>query len=106
MNTLHVKRDDTVMVIAGKDRGKRGKIRRAFPKENRVIVEGVNITKRHLKARPGVTQAGIVEREAPIHVSNVMLVCGHCNRPTRTGHQFLDDGTKARVCKRCGAVNK
>ena len=106
MNTLHVKRDDTVMVIAGKDKGKTGKIRRAYPKESRVVVEGVNITKRHLKPRPGVTQGGIVEREAPIHVSNVMLVCGNCKRPTRTGHKFLEDGTKARVCKRCGAVNQ
>ena len=106
MNTLHVKRDDTVMVIAGKDKGKTGKIRRAYPKESRVIVEGVNITKRHLKARPGVTQSGIIEREAPIHASNVMLVCGNCKRPTRVGHKFLDDGTKARICKRCGAVNQ
>ena len=94
------------MVIAGKDKGKTGKIRRAYPKESRVVVEGVNITKRHLKPRPGVTQGGIVEREAPIHVSNVMLVCGNCKRPTRTGHKFLEDGTKARVCKRCGAVNQ
>ncbi|HEX2171189.1 MAG TPA: 50S ribosomal protein L24 [Dehalococcoidia bacterium] len=102
MNTLHVKRDDTVMVIAGKDKGKTGKIRRAFPKENRVLIEGVNITKRHMKARPGVAQSGIIEREAPIHVSNVMLICQNCNRPTRTGHQFQPDGAKDRVCKRCG----
>lgn len=101
MNTLHVKRDDTVMVIAGKDRGKTGKVLRALPKENRVLVEGVNITKRHLKARPGVAQAGIVERSAPIQVSNVMLVCQSCNKPTRTGHRFDPDGTKERICKRC-----
>lgn len=102
MNTLHVRRDDTVMVIAGKDRGKTGKVRRSFPKEKRVLIEGVNITKRHQKARPGTAQSGIIEREAPIHASNVMLVCQNCNRPTRVGHQFQPDGTKDRVCKRCG----
>jgi large subunit ribosomal protein L24 len=89
-------------VIAGKDRGKTGKILRSLPKENRVLVEGINIAKKHMKARPGVTQAGIIERPAPIHVSNVMLVCSNCNKPSRTGHQFDPDGTKQRICKNCG----
>lgn len=90
------------MVIAGKDRGKTGKIRQALPKENRVLVDGINMTKKHMKARPGVAQAGIIEREAPLHVSNVMLVCTSCNQPTRTGRRFLEDGTKERYCKKCG----
>ena len=88
MNTLHVKRDDNVMIIAGKDRGKSGKIRKALPKENRVIVEGLNLVKKHLKARPGTNQGGIIEREAPIHASNVMLICSGCGKPSRMGHQL------------------
>lgn len=104
MNKLHVKKDDTVMVIAGKDKGKSGKVRKVFPKENRVLVEGVNITKKHMKARPGVAQAGIIEREAPIHASNVMIVDPQSGKPTRVGHRFLDDGTKIRFAKQSGAA--
>jgi len=103
MGGLHVRRDDLVMVIAGKDRGKTGKVLRVLPKRQRVVVEGVNLVKRHL--RPSLrSQGGIVEREAPIHVSNVMLVCTKCGRPTRVGRRFLEDGRKVRVCKKCGEV--
>jgi large subunit ribosomal protein L24 len=98
---MNIRKGDTVQVIAGRSRGITGKVHSAMPKQSRVIVEGVNMIKRHLKARPGVRQAGIVESEAPIHVSNVMLVCGRCGRPTRVGFRMLDDGTKVRYCKHC-----
>jgi large subunit ribosomal protein L24 len=95
---MRVKRGDTVQVIAGKDRGKRGKIVKSIPKEERVVVEKVHLIKRHTKG------TGIVTREAPIHVSNVMLVCSHCKKPTRVGMTFNAAGKKQRTCKRCGEV--
>lgn len=98
---MRIRKNDTVLVIAGKSRGKRGKVHRAMPKEERVLVEGANLVKRHMRARPGVRQAGIVEREAPLQVSNVMLVCPKCNQPARVGFTFLEDGTKVRQCKKC-----
>lgn len=101
---LHIRRNDTVAVIAGKERGKRGKVLRVFPDRNRVIVEKVNFIKRHQRPTQKVRRGGIIEREGPIHASNVMLVCGKCNRPTRTGLQALADGRKVRVCRRCGEI--
>jgi large subunit ribosomal protein L24 len=93
---MRVKRGDTVQVIAGKDRGKRGKILKSIPKESRVVVEKVHLIKRHTKG------TGIVTREAPIHVSNVMIVCSACKKPTRVGLVFNAEGKKQRTCKRCG----
>jgi large subunit ribosomal protein L24 len=101
---MKIRKEDTVLVISGKDRGKRGRVLRAFPKESRVIVEKVNMIKRHMRARRPALQAGIIEREAPIHISNVMLLCNKCHRPTRVGFQFIEEGRKVRVCKRCGEV--
>jgi large subunit ribosomal protein L24 len=101
---MKIRRDDTVLVIAGKDRGKTGKVRQSFPKEGRVIVDGVNIVKRHMKPRGNVRQAGIIESESPIRVSNVMLICTKCNNPARIEFRLLEGGTKARVCSRCGEV--
>lgn len=101
---MKIKREDTVLIIAGKDKGKRGKVHRVFPKDQEVLVSGVNIVKRHMKPRGAARQAGIIEQEAPIHISNVALICNKCNRPTRVGYRFLGDGTKARVCKACGEV--
>ena len=101
---FHVKRDDEVLVIAGRERGKRGKIRRVLPEKQRVVVEGVNLVKRHLKARRPGARAGIVEQEAPLHVSNVMLICAKCGEPGRFGRSFLEDGRKVRRCKKCGEV--
>lgn len=97
-----IKRDDTVLVIAGKDRGKQGPVRRVLLGEGRVIVQGVNMVKRHQKPQAHGTQAGIIEREAPLDVSNVMLVCKSCRRPTRVGFGTRPDGVKARVCRSCG----
>jgi large subunit ribosomal protein L24 len=101
---MKLRKNDTVVVIAGKDRGKKGKVRRALPNEDRVIVEGLNMIKRHSRARRAARQAGIIELEAPIHVSNVMLVCGKCGNPTRVGFRFLVDGKKVRICNSCREV--
>jgi len=98
----NVRRDDNVFVISGKDRGKSGKVNRVIREKDRVVVAGVNIATKHVKNRPGVRQAGIIHVEAPLHVSNVMLICPNCNKPTRVGHHFLEDGTKVRACKKCG----
>ncbi len=101
---MRIRRDDTVLVVAGKDKGKKGKVRFAYPKKERVLVEGVNFIKMHSRARAQVRQAGIIEREAPIHVSNVMLLCSRCNSPVRIGFRVLEDGRKVRFCRACGEV--
>lgn len=95
---------DTVLVITGKDRGQKGKVRRVIPEKGRAVVEGVNKVKRHLRGRPGVRQAGIIEREALISLSNLMLLCPRCNKPARVGARFLEDGRKVRQCRACGEV--
>lgn len=101
---MKFRREDTVQVIAGRDKGKRGKVQHVFPRNDKIVVEGVNVIKRHLRARPNVRQAGIVQQEAPFHISNVMLVCSHCSRAVRVGHKFLDDNKKVRVCVSCREV--
>jgi len=107
---MHVKKGDEVLVIAGKNKNQRGKIRQAMPKEERVVVEGLNIIKRHMKARGQGKPSGIIEMEAPLHASNVMLICPRCGRAARTGHRFLEETDhkgrprKVRFCKACDAV--
>ena len=101
---MNIKKDDTVLVIAGKDKGKKGKVRFAHPREARVTVEGVNFTKKHARATRQARQAGIIEREGSIHISSVMLFCNNCNHPTRIGFRFLEDGKKVRFCKTCQEV--
>ncbi len=101
---MKIRKNDTVLVITGKDKGKKGKVHTAYPEKERVLVEGINFTKRHMRATGQVRQAGIIEREAPIHVSNVMLLCNKCNRPTRVGFHSLEDGRKVRICRSCGEV--
>ncbi|OCL27828.1 50S ribosomal protein L24 [Orenia metallireducens] len=102
MSKLHVKKGDKVKIIAGKDRGQEGEILKAFPKESRVIVKGVNVIKKHVRPTQENPQGGILEKEAPIHSSNVMLLCGKCGAPSRTGKKVLDNGEKLRYCKKCG----
>ena len=101
---LHVKTGDTVVILSGKDKGKKGKVLEASPKEQKVIVEGLNIVTKHVKPRQMGQQGGIVKCEAPLYASKVMAVCPHCGKPTRLGHKIEDDGTKSRVCKHadCG----
>lgn len=101
---VHVRKGDTVVVITGKDKGKKGKVLRVIPSQRRVVVEGVNIVKRHTRPNPKLQQGGIIEKEAPLDSSNVMLVCTKCDRPTRVGRRLLPDGNKVRVCKKCGEV--
>ena len=91
-----------MVVIAGRDRGKSGKVLSVDRSAGRVVVEKLNMIKRHTKPNQKVKQGGILEKEAPLHVSNVMVVCSRCDRPVRTGHSFLADGRKVRVCKQCG----
>lgn len=101
---LHVKRNDVVKVISGKEKGKTGKILKAFPEKNRVIIEHLNMIKKHTKRRSQGQGGGIIEREGTIHVSNVMLVCPSCKQATRIAKKFLEDGSKVRCCKKCGEV--
>ncbi len=101
---VHVRKGDTVKVIRGKDAGKKGKVLEVQPNRNRVTIESVNKVKRHTRPTQGAPQGGIVEREAPIDASNVLLICGKCNEPTRLGKRFLENGKKARYCKKCGEV--
>ena len=97
---MHVKQGDEVMVIAGRNKGQSGRIKQAQPKNDRVVVENVNIVKKHVKSMGG-RQGGIIEVEAALHVSNVMLICPSCKKASRTGHRINEDGKKVRVCKAC-----
>lgn len=98
---VKIKKNDTVRVIAGNYRGSKGKVLKVFPKSHRVIVEGINFIKRHTKPRKQGDPGGIQEREAPIHISNVLLVCPKCGADSRIGMHFTDDGSKVRICKKC-----
>lgn len=100
----HIKKNDTVMVIAGKEKGKSGKVMRIIPKKDRVIVEKLNMVKRHMRPGPQSRQGGILEREGSIHISNLMLLCSKCTDPTRVGYKILDDSRKVRYCKKCNEV--
>ncbi len=101
---MQIRKNDTVLVMTGKDKGKKGKVRFAYPKDEQVVVEGINFIKKHTKARGRVRQAGIIELEVPIHVSNVMLLCNKCNHPTHIGSRTLQDGKKVRFCRSCHEV--
>ena len=101
---MKIKKDDNVIVVAGKDKGKKGKVRFAYPEKKQVIVEGINFIKKHSKARGAVKQAGIIDLEAPVHISNVMLVCDKCNKPSRIGYKKMEDGRRVRFCRACNEV--
>jgi large subunit ribosomal protein L24 len=97
-----IRKNDTVMVIAGRERGKTGKVLRVVPDEDRAVIERLNLVKRHTRARGPQGPHGIVEKEAPIHISNLMIMCDRCNKPVRMGKHILDDGRHVRVCRSCG----
>jgi len=99
---MKLKKGDEVVVLSGKDIGKHGTITRVIDERDRVIVDGVNMVKKHQKPTRATMQGGIIDKEMPIHVSNVALVCSECG-PTRIGYRFADDGSKVRVCRKCGA---
>lgn len=99
---FHIRKNDLVEVLSGKEKGKTGKVLRVYPKKDRVLVEKVNFVKRHTKPAGRTRQGGIIQKEAPLHVSNVLLVCPKCNQGKRMGTKILEDGKKALVCRACG----
>ncbi len=101
---MKIRRNDQVKVIAGKDRGKSGKVLRVLPKSKKAIIEGVNFIKRHARKTRQEQQGGIVQKEAPLDISNLEVVCSRCSKPTRVGITVLTDGTKSRYCKKCEEI--
>ena len=99
---MHIRKNDSVMVVTGRERGKTGKVLRVMPDRDAAIIERVNLVKRHAKARGPQQPGGIVEKEAPMRLSNIMLMCDKCNAPVRVGRKIMGDGDKGRVCRRCG----
>jgi large subunit ribosomal protein L24 len=98
---MNIRKNDSVMVIAGRERGKTGKVLKVIPDESRAVVERVNLVKRHARARGPQQLGGIMEKEASIHLSNLMVMCDKCNAPVRLGRKILPDGTKVRICRQC-----
>lgn len=101
---MHVKKEDQVKVIAGKEKGKTGRVLRVIAKKDSVLVEKVNLVKRHTKPSSQHRQGGIIEKESPIHISNVMIICSKCSSVVKVGSKLLEDGAKVRACKKCGEV--
>ena len=102
---MNLRKNDTVQVLTGRDAGKQGKVLKVIREKNRIIVQGVGFTKKHTRPNPQRNiKGGIAEREAPIHASNVMIVCGECGKRTRIGHKIMGDGKKARICRHCQGV--
>ncbi len=101
---LDIRKNDKVMVITGREKGKIGTVLKVIPRKDRAVVEKLNMVKRHTRAGGKSAQGGIIERESPIHVSNLMLVCGKCAEPARVGKKVLEDGSKVRFCKKCGEI--
>jgi len=102
VNKLHVKKDDTIVILSGKDKGKKGKVIGVSPKEQKIIVEGCNIVTKHVKPKKMGQPGGIVKAEGAMYASKAMLVCPKCSKPTRLAHKILADGSKLRLCKHCG----
>jgi large subunit ribosomal protein L24 len=101
---LHVKKSDLVMVVSGKEKGKSGRILKVMPEKEKVIIEKINFIKRHARPHGKQRQGGILEKEAPVHTSNVMLLCEKCNKPVRIGHRVVEGSKKARYCRKCGEI--
>ena len=103
MKKMSIKKDDLVVVLSGKDKGKQGKVLEVQPKSGKVVVENINVVSRHTKPRKQGDQGGILKKEAPIYASKVQRVCPKCGKPTRAAHKVQADGKKVRICKKCGA---
>ena len=101
---IHIKKNDNVTVIKGKEKGKSGKVLRVMPEKDSAIVEKVNFIKRHAKPTQQMRQGGIIEKEAPLPLSNLMVICPKCNKSSRTGKNKLEDGKSVRICKKCGEI--
>lgn len=102
--SLGIKKNDTILIISGDEKNKRGRVLDVSPKKGKILVEKINIIKRHMKPSKKYTQGGIIEKEAPLHRSNMMLVCPKCDKATRIEYKILESGTKVRVCKKCREV--
>lgn len=101
---FHIKKGDMVQVMRGKERGKRGKVLSVIPEKMKAVVEKVNMVKKHVRPSQKYPTGGIIEKEAPLHISVLKLICPRCDKPVRTGRKFLEDGTKVRYCKKCGEI--
>jgi large subunit ribosomal protein L24 len=101
---VNIRRGDTVLVIAGKEKGGRGRVERLIHSKNRLVIEGLNMVVRHVRPRPDLRQAGRIQKESPIHISNVRLICNKCSQPTSVGAKYLDDGRKVRECRLCREI--
>ena len=101
---LGIKKEDTVLVIAGREKGKKGRVLSVMPAKSSLIIEKINIIKRHMKPSRKYAQGGIIEKEAPVHMSNVILVCPKCNKSTRIANLLMENGKKVRTCKKCKEV--
>lgn len=101
---LRIKKNDTVVVLTGKNKGKSGRVLSVLPSKEKLIIEGINIVKKHMKPNKQYSQGGIIDKESPVHISNAMLICPKCSKPTRIGNALLDEDRKARTCKKCKEV--
>jgi len=101
---LGIKKNDSILVISGKEKGKRGRVLSVYPLKDSLLIEKINMIKKHMKPSRKYAQGGIIEKEAPVHISNVMLICPKCNKPTRISNTSLQGGKKVRVCKKCREV--
>ncbi|MBQ3378297.1 MAG: 50S ribosomal protein L24 [Clostridia bacterium] len=101
-NKVHVKKGDTVKILSGKDKGKTGKVLRVIPADRKVVVDGINVATTHVRPKRQGERGGIIKKEIPLYASKVINICPKCNKPTRLGHKFLENGKKVRVCKHCG----
>jgi large subunit ribosomal protein L24 len=101
---LSIKKNDTVVVVTGKEKGKKGRVLSVYPSKDRLLIEKINMIKKHMKPNKKYAQGGIIEKEASIHIANVMMICPKCSKPTRIGNTSLQDGRKVRVCKKCREV--
>jgi large subunit ribosomal protein L24 len=101
---MQIKKNDTVLVTAGKEKGKRGRVIAVYPRENRILIEKLNLIKRHTRPNQQLRQGGIVEKESPISAANVKLICAKCDKPTSIARKAQGDGTRVRVCKACDAT--
>ena len=99
-----ITRNQIVKVLAGKDRGKTGKVLKVFPKEDRLLVEGINLIKRHTRQTKQDKKGGIIQKESPVQISNVILICKRCNKPTKVGMKIMNDGSRVKVCKKCKEI--
>ncbi|MEW6419639.1 MAG: 50S ribosomal protein L24 [Nitrospirota bacterium] len=99
-----IRKNDTVVVITGREKGKKGRVLSVYPSKSRILIERINMIRKHMKPSKKYTQGGIIEKESPLHISNVMLICPKCNKPTTISSTFLQDGRKVRVCKKCSEV--